>query len=160
MKSARRSIIHVIVLLLLAGGIAASAVSLSRSRAVRAEAERFTEALTAWESQSRYYNPLDLPAVLLSFAPGCTSCRIEIEQLADVYQPGLPIVGISVNPYPDSPLRFTETVSGEEAMRLRLLYGLTLDTVLFVDGDGALINEKSPRGSTAAFYRAALEARP
>jgi thiol-disulfide isomerase/thioredoxin len=159
MQSVTRTVRRIAVLLLLSAGIIGSLVTLFHARNQIAEAERFSEATVNWEREGRYYNPIDSEAVLLNFAPQCGSCRIEIEELAEIAQQSLPIVGISVRPYPEAEVEFAATITGHEAERLQLLYGLTLDTVVHLQADGTVIAQKPPRQSTAQFYRNAAGAR-
>ena len=159
MKRVTRTVRRTAVLFLLSAGIVGSLVSLLHAQNQIAEAELFREVTVNWEREGRYYNPTDSEVVLLNFAPGCGSCRIEIEELAEIAHPSLPIVGISVNPYEEAPLEFAATITGDRAERLQLLYGLTLDTVVHLQADGTVIAQKPPRQSTAQFYRDAAGAR-
>ena len=158
MNTVRVIITQIAIIIVLVAGTVTATMALWDASQSLAEAETFLSAQAAWETDGRYHNPLRRQALLVSFAPSCGSCRIDLEGLSEVYRADiLPVVGVSYRPYPDAPLTFDATVTGEQARRFQLLYGLTLDTVVLIDAEGIVLARKPPATSTATFYREMTE---
>lgn len=155
-----RVVSRIITIVCLAAGVAVASVAAYRSHTSLVEAQTFLDAQIAWNQHGRYLNPLDTEAIILNFSPYCGSCRVDLEAMSQIYRSDeLPIIGVSTQPYPDTPLDFAATITGEQAYRFTCLYSLSLDTMVAVDSEGTVLAQKPHGVDAAEFYLDQLEAR-
>lgn len=159
MKNTGGIVGRILIIVCLAAGVAIAGGAAYQSHSLLVEAETFLEARTAWDEHGRYHNPLGTEAIILNYSLSCGSCSADLESLRKIYRAEeLPIIGVSTQAHPDTPLDFAATITGDQAYRLAILYSLSLGSMVVVDPEGTVLAAK-PSGSDAAeFYLDQLEA--